>query len=198
VLFSFSGRGKAEWIIAFLGNPGAKYASTRHNAGFMAADIFENRFGVKLLRAKFKALTELCTVGGKKVLAMKPQTFMNLSGEAVQPAAAFYKIPPERVIVVCDDIDLPPGRLRIRRSGSAGGHNGLKSIISRLGSEDFPRIKIGVGRPADREADVVNWVIGGVKNAEYELLEATADRAVSAVEEIIENGIDSAMNKYNG
>ena len=108
-----SGRGKAEWIIAFLGNPGAKYASTRHNAGFMAADEFEKRFEVKLLRAKFKALTELCSVGGKRVLAMKPQTYMNLSGDAVQPAAAFYKIPPERVIVICDDINLQPGKLRV-------------------------------------------------------------------------------------
>ena len=193
-----SGRGKAEWIIAFLGNPGAKYASTRHNAGFMAADEFEKRFGVKLMRAKFKALTELCTVGGKRVLAMKPQTYMNLSGEAVQPAAAFYKIPPERVIVICDDINLQPGKLRVRRSGSAGGHNGLKSIISRLGTEEFPRVKIGVGRPEDPAGDVVDWVIGGVKNAEYDLMAETAKRAVLATEEIIANGVDSAMNKYNG
>ncbi len=193
-----SGRGKAEWIIAFLGNPGAKYASTRHNAGFMAADEFEKRFEVKLMRMKFKALTELCTVEGKRVLAMKPQTYMNLSGEAVQPAAAFYKIPPERVIVICDDINLPPGKLRVRRNGSAGGHNGLKSIISRLGTEEFPRIKIGVGRPADPDGDVVDWVIGGVKNAEYELMEETAKRAVLAAEEIIANGVDSAMNRYNG
>lgn len=198
MFLSLSGRGKAEWIIAFLGNPGAKYASTRHNAGFMAADEFEKRFEVKLMRMKFKALTELCTVEGKRVLAMKPQTYMNLSGEAVQPAAAFYKIPPERVIVICDDINLPPGKLRVRRNGSAGGHNGLKSIISRLGTEDFPRIKIGVGRPADPDGDVVDWVIGGVKNAEYELMEETAKRAVLAAEEIIANGVDSAMNRYNG
>jgi len=191
------GTKEVSWLVAFLGNPGAKYAATRHNAGFLAADEFEKRFDANINRLKHKALTDLCTVRGEKVFALKPQTYMNLSGESIQPAAAFYKIPPERIIVVCDDIALPAGKLRVRRSGSAGGHNGLKNIISQLGTEAFPRVKIGVGRPPDGREDVIDWVINPIKGTEYDLLVKTAAAAVDALEEIIANGVDSAMNKFN-
>ncbi len=192
-----AGRGAPAYLIAFLGNMGAKYERTRHNAGFMAAEAFSKREGVRIDRLRFRALTALCTVGGQRVLVMMPQTYMNLSGEAVRPAAAFYKIPPERVIVICDDIALPAGKLRGRRSGSAGGHNGLKSVIACLGTDAFPRIKIGVGVPPEGE-DVIDWVVGSVPPADMELIKSAADRAVSAAEELIASGVDSAMNKYNG
>ncbi|NLH01919.1 MAG: aminoacyl-tRNA hydrolase, partial [Clostridiales bacterium] len=139
--------GDAAWLVAFLGNPGAKYAGTRHNAGFMAADATEKLNNIKINRLRFNALTAIATINGEKVLLMKPQTYMNLSGNAVAPAAAYYKLPPEKVIIVVDDISLPVGKIRIRAKGSSGGHNGLKSIISALGTENFPRIKIGVGSP---------------------------------------------------
>ena len=190
-------RAKPEWLVAFLGNPGARYEKTRHNAGFMAAGALESEKGIRISSLKFKSLSALCTLGGASVLAIKPQTFMNLSGEAVREASSFYRIPPERIIVVCDDTALPLGKLRIRRKGSAGGHNGLKSIIECLGTDAFLRVKIGVGAPTHPEHDLVDWVIGRMSEKDYgELLKASRE-ALGAVESIIEQGIDTAMNKYN-
>ncbi len=197
MFFSSKRTGQPEWLIAFLGNPGAKYEKTRHNAGFMAADALAEAKGLKFHALKFKALTDICDIGGKKAFIIKPQTFMNLSGDSVQPAAAFYKIPPERIVVVCDDTALPAGKLRIRRQGSAGGHNGLKSIISSLGTDAFPRIKIGVGSPGNPEYDMIDWVIGKMSDRESAEINAAAKRAAEALEAIIGLGIDAAMNKFN-
>ena len=185
------------WILVFLGNPGAKYAGSRHNVGFMTADVLEKRLGLRIDRLRFKALTAQATLGGEKVLLMKPQTYMNLSGEAVQPAAAFYKVPPERVLVVSDDVSLPLGKLRIRAGGSAGGHNGLKSIISRLGTDAFPRLKVGVGAPPNKDYDMADWVLSGFHNQDaVDIAEATA-RAADALEAILSEGIERAMNRFN-
>ena len=146
--------GSFSWLVVFLGNPGPKYDCTRHNAGFMAGDALAKKLGVSINRLRFKALTAACEINGEKVLLMKPQTYMNLSGEAVGEAARFYKIPPEHVLVVSDEISLPLGKLRVRPKGSAGGHNGLKSIISSLGSDAFPRVRIGVGAPPHPDYDI--------------------------------------------
>jgi PTH1 family peptidyl-tRNA hydrolase len=193
-----SRNGAPLWIVAFLGNPGREYAMTRHNAGWLAADSLCAKKGVRIDRARFKALTGFGELGGRRVFLMKPQTYMNLSGDAVAPAAAFYKIPRTNVIVVHDDIALPPGRLRIKRGGSDGGHNGIKSLISRLGGNDFIRVKIGVGEPTHPDYDRIDWVIGKLTDADAALLRKAADIAVDAVEEIIKSGVDAAMNIYNG
>ncbi|MEA4894442.1 MAG: aminoacyl-tRNA hydrolase [Oscillospiraceae bacterium] len=191
--------GGAEWMVVFLGNPGPKYAGSRHNVGFFSADKLEKLENIKIGKLRFNALTALCTLGGKKTLLMKPQTYMNLSGNAVAPAVAYYKIPAERVIVVCDDIALPVGKLRIRAKGSSGGHNGLKSIISALGTEEFPRIKIGVGAPPrnETEDDMVNWVLGIFHGAEADTISEACESAAKAVSVIIADGMDRAMNIYN-
>ena len=154
------GSGGCEYIIAGLGNPGSKYEMTRHNAGFLAIDLFAIEKEINIKRLKFHSLVGEVKIGEKKCLLMKPQTFMNNSGEAIAEAAKFYKIPPEKIIIISDDVSLDVGTIRIRRKGSAGGHNGLKSIISLLGSEDFPRIKIGVGKKPAPEYDLVDWVLG--------------------------------------
>ena len=190
--------GSPGWIVAFLGNPGREYAMTRHNAGWLAADSLCAKKGARIDRARFKALTGTCELGGERVFLMKPQTFMNLSGDAVAPAAAFYKIPRSNIIVIHDDIALPPGRLRIKRGGSDGGHNGIKSLIARLGGSDFIRVKIGVGEPPHPDYDRIDWVIGKLTDSEAELLRKAAGIAVEAAEEIIKSGVDAAMNKYNG
>ena len=156
----FSDHGGVQWLVVFLGNPGLKYQNTRHNAGFLTADVVEKDCGVHIDRLRFHALTAQAELGGQKVLLMKPQTFMNNSGEAVAPAAKFYKVPPEHILVVSDEIHLQPGRLRIRTKGSAGGHNGLKSIIACLGTDAFPRIRIGVGAPPHPDYDMPDWVLG--------------------------------------
>ena len=190
---------KPEWMIVCLGNPGTKYAKTRHNAGFMAADVLEREYGVKINRIKFKALTAVAQIGGKAVLLMKPQTYMNLSGEAVGEAARFYKIEPAHIIVVSDEMSLAAGKMRIRRKGSAGGHNGLKNIISHLGTDEFPRIRIGVGAPASGNSgdEVIDWVIGSVPQSELKLIEETAAKAAEACACYIKNGPEQAMNRYN-
>ena len=185
------------WILVFLGNPGQKYAGSRHNVGFMTAEVLEKRLGIRIDRLRFKALTAQATLGNEKVLLMKPQTYMNLSGDAVQPAAAFYKVPSERVLVVSDDVSLPTGKLRIRASGSAGGHNGLKSIIARLGTEDFPRLKIGVGSPPNKEFEMVDWVLSGFHGQDAKDIAAATDRAADALESILSEGIERAMNRFN-
>lgn len=184
-------------IIAGLGNPGAEYASTRHNAGFIAIDYIADKCGVKINRLKFKALVEEANVGGVRVLLMKPQTFMNLSGEAIGQAAAFYKIPPENVLILHDEISFDPGIIRIRRKGSAGGHNGLKSIISHLSSDAFPRIKIGVGQKPSPESDLVSWVLGKFPEGDMKKLCEKLEDIHSATALIISGKIDEAMNKYS-
>ena len=184
------------WLVVFLGNPGPKYAGTRHNAGFLTADAAEKRYGVSINRSRFKALTASCELGGEKVLLMKPQTYMNLSGDAVQQAVSFYKIPAEHVLVVSDEMSLPVGKIRIRPKGSAGGHNGLKSIISVLGTENFPRIRLGVGAPPP-EYDVKDWVLSTFRNQDADDFYAAAERAAQAVEAYISLGPEKAMNLYN-
>lgn len=193
----FFSKGGAEWIVAVLGNPGLKYNGTRHNAGFMAADAMEKKLGVSINKMRFKALTQTADIGGKKVLLMKPQTYMNLSGDAIVQAANFYKVPPERVIVVSDETALPIGRLRIRRGGSAGGHNGLKSVIARLGTDQFPRIRLGVGDKPHPDYDMADWVLSAFKGQDAADMELVAKKAADAVECYITEGADRAMNRFN-
>jgi len=189
--------GSFSWLVVFLGNPGPKYDCTRHNAGFMAGDALAKKLGVGIGRLRFKALTAACEINGEKVLLMKPQTYMNLSGEAVGEAARFYKIPPEHVLVVSDEISLPLGKLRVRPKGSAGGHNGLKSIISSLGSDAFPRIRIGVGAPPHPDYDMADWVLSVFRNQDLEDMLTAAARAAEAVVCYISDGPERAMNRYN-
>lgn len=193
----FFSKGGAEWIVAFLGNPGIKYNGTRHNAGFMAADAMEKKLGVSINKMRFKALTQTVDISGKKVLLMKPQTYMNLSGDAIVQAANFYKVLPERVIVVSDETALPIGKLRIRRGGSAGGHNGLKSVIARLGTDQFPRIRLGVGDKPHPDYDMADWVLSAFKGQDAADMELVAKKAADAVECYITEGADRAMNKFN-
>lgn len=193
----FKKPGGVTWLIVFLGNPGLKYEGTRHNAGFMAADAMSKNKGVAINRLRFHALTAQCVIGGENVLLMKPQTYMNLSGEAVGEAARFYKIPPEHIIVVSDEMALPIGKLRIRMKGSAGGHNGLKNIISHLGTEAFPRIRLGVGAPPHADYDVKDWVLSTFKNQDAEDMANAAARAAEAAECYIAEGAERAMNKFN-
>ena len=193
----FKKPGGVSWLIVFLGNPGPRYEMTRHNAGFMAADAMAKEKNVNINKARFKALTATCDIGDESVLLMKPQTFMNLSGDAVAQAARFYKIPPEHVIVVSDEISLPIGKLRIRTKGSAGGHNGLKDIIAKLGTDAFPRIRIGVGAPPHPDYDMADWVLSSFKNQDAEDMLAAAARTAQAAQCYITQGADRAMNRFN-
>ncbi|MBO5452796.1 MAG: aminoacyl-tRNA hydrolase [Clostridia bacterium] len=185
------------FLIAGLGNPGDKYFATRHNAGFLALDYMAQKYDITVKSAKHKSLLGEGRIAGERVVLLKPQTFMNLSGEAVRSASDWYKIPVENIIVIYDDIDLEVGALRIRPKGSAGGHNGMKSIISHLGSQDFPRFRIGVGSKP-QGGDLCNHVLGTIPKAEQEVMFKVFERTSDAVEEYIRNGIDSSMNKYNG
>ena len=185
------------WIAVFLGNPGTKYEGTRHNAGFMACDAVEKELGVSVNRLRFKALTATVNVGGEKVLLMKPQTFMNLSGEAVIQAVNFYKVQPDHVIVVSDEVALPVGKMRIRKSGSAGGHNGLKNIILHLGTDAFPRIRMGVGSAPHPDYDMADWVLGSFKGQDAADMAELAKRVSKAIQCYITEGADKAMNVYN-
>ena len=193
----FKKPGGVSWLIVFLGNPGPRYEMTRHNAGFMAADAMAKEKNVNINKARFKALTATCDIGGESVLLMKPQTFMNLSGDAVAQAVRFYKIPPEHVIVVSDEVSLPIGKLRIRTKGSAGGHNGLKDIIAKLGTDAFPRIRIGVGAPPHPDYDMADWVLSSFKNQDAEDMLAAAERAAQAAQCYITQGAERAMNRFN-
>ena len=186
------------WLVVFLGNPGPKYSGTRHNAGFLTADAVEKRFSVSINRSRFKALTASCEINGEKVLFMKPQTYMNLSGEAVGQAAAFYHLPADHVLVISDEMSLPVGKIRIRPKGSAGGHNGLKSIISSLGTDEFPRIRLGVGAPPHPDYDVKDWVLSVFRDQDAEAIAHAAEQAAEAIETYIKFGSEKAMNKYNG
>ena len=185
----------AEWLVVGLGNPGER--DTRHNVGFLTIDALAERKQVPVQRLKYRALTHLVELGGVKVLLMKPVTYMNLSGEAVGEAARFYKIPPERVLVISDDVSLPLGKLRIRKSGSAGGHNGLKNIILHLGTEGFPRLKIGVGGKPHPDYDMADWVLSKFTGEDKKLIDAAIERAADAVECFLSEGGDKAMGKFN-
>lgn len=193
----FGRSGGISWLVVGLGNPGTQYESTRHNMGFLAVDKLAQEENFRFSKLRFKAWTATWEVGGQKVLVMKPQTYMNLSGESVGEAARFYKIPPEHVLVISDDIDLPAGRLRIRPGGSAGGHNGLKNIIQHLGTDRFPRIKVGVGSPRPGEHDMVDWVMGKPMGEDRTAVEDALDRAGDAAKTLIAEGIDRAMNRFN-
>ena len=183
-------------IVCGLGNPGEKYTFTRHNAGFMALDYLSEKYNIRINKAKYKALICDKVVFGKRVLFVKPQTFMNLSGEAVKEAADFYKIPSENIIVIFDDISLEVGKMRIKRKGSAGGHNGIKSIIANLGTDVFPRIKVGVGYPENPD-EMIDWVLGRIPKEEQDIFFAVLERIPGALELILDFQIDKAMNTYN-
>ena len=197
-MFFRNNTGGAEWLLVGLGNPGTQYENTRHNVGFLVADELAERQNAPIQRLKFKALTNLLTISGEKVLVMKPVTYMNLSGEAVRQAVDFYKIPPERVLVVSDDTALAVGRLRIRKGGSAGGHNGLKNIIQHLGTDQFPRVKVGVGNKPRPDSDMAAWVLGKFTGPDREAIEAAVKKAADAVTCLIEQGADKAMAQFNG
>lgn len=196
MLFGNKGGSSVEWLIAGLGNPGSKYENTRHNMGFRTVELLAEQKGVKLNKVKFKSAYNLMEFAGARCLVMKPQTYMNLSGEAVREAAQFYKISPDRVLVIYDDVSLPVGKLRVRPTGSAGGHNGIKNIIAHLGTQDFPRIKIGTGAPEDKDG-MIDWVIGVPSQKEREVLLESFKRAIEAAACVIEHGCQRAMNDFN-
>ena len=184
------------YLIVGLGNPEADYANTRHNMGFNVINKLAKEYGIEIARKKFNSEYENTVIEGKKVILVKPQTFMNLSGDAVIEFVNFYKIEPQKIIVVYDDIDIDPGKIRIRKSGSAGTHNGMKSVIENLKIEQFPRIRVGIGKPAENQ-DIIGYVLGGIPEDEKELLEQGAEKAKDAIIELLKTDIDSAMNKYN-
>lgn len=186
------------FIVVGLGNPGDKYTTTRHNAGFMAIDAVAQKYNARIDRARFKALCGECEIAGARVLLMKPQTFMNLSGEAVSEASRFYKIEPKNVIILSDDTTLDCGRLRVRRKGSAGGHNGLKSINEHLGTEEYPRIKIGVGQKPHPDYDLADWVLGSLNPNDLIKMKETFDALCQGLEKLLAGDIDGAMRICNG
>ncbi len=189
--------GPCQFILAGLGNPGREYEGTRHNAGFMALDRLAEKQGVRINQIKFKGTVAQCLLGDVPVLLLKPGTFMNLSGQSVREAMAFYKVPPERTMVLFDDINLPPGRLRVRRKGSDGGHNGMKNIIYLSGSDQFPRIKLGVGQKPHPDYNLADWVLSKFSQQELKDLDPALEAAGAAAELIVRGEIDRAMNLYN-
>lgn len=189
--------GSFDYMIVGLGNPGKQYETTRHNAGFICIDLLAEKHGIKVNKLKFKSLMGDGRINGKRCLLLKPQTFMNLSGESVREAADFYKIPPERIIVICDDISLEPGKIRIRRKGSAGGQNGLKNIILHLNGDNFPRIKVGIGAKPNPEYDLADWVLSHFSKDEAKLIKDAAEKVIGATEYMVKDNIDKAMSDYN-
>lgn len=185
------------YLVAGLGNPGKQYDMTRHNIGFEVIDFIAEQLNVKVNKLKFKALYGEARIGAEKVLLVKPQTFMNLSGESIREFCGFYKIPPEKTIIINDDTAIDIGKLRIRAKGSAGGHNGLKSVIYQLNSDNFPRIRIGIGAPSNKNYDLADFVLGKFSREEIPVLEEAIVKASEAAAEIIQNSVDSAMNKFN-
>lgn len=192
------GAKKESWLIVGLGNPGREYEKTRHNVGFRAVDMLAQKLDCKIDKVKFQGLYSQVNYSGGKLFLLKPQTFMNLSGRSVLQLSAYYSIPPERIIILFDDISLPPGRLRIRSEGSAGGHNGIKSVISELGSQAFPRVKIGVGAKPTPEFDLADWVLSGFSAKEEKDLSFALENAVEAALTIVDRGVPEAANKFNG
>ena len=197
MIFQRKGSG-VSWLLVGLGNPGSKYESTRHNMGFLAVDGLARRKGFRFNKLRFRAWTAEWMVNGEKVLVMKPQTYMNLSGESVGEAARFYKIPADHVVVISDDISLPVGKLRIRTGGSAGGHNGLKNIIAHLGTDQFPRIKVGVGQKPHPDYDMADWVLSKFAGEDLKTITEAIRKAADAVECILAEGIDRGMSRFNG
>ena len=194
---SSSPSGAPEFLIVGLGNPGPKYEFTRHNAGFLCIDLLAQQLGVRIDRIKFKSVVADVAIEDRRCILMKPQTFMNNSGEAVRDAANFYKIPPEHIIILFDDISLPPGKLRIRRKGSDGGHNGIKSILYLLGSDQFPRVKLGVGTKPHPDYDLADWVLSTFQKDEFPLMKEAMEKACEAVPLLVREETDRAMNLYN-
>ncbi len=192
------GKKGESWLIVGLGNPGREYEKTRHNVGFRAIDLLAQKLGCKIDRLKYQGLYCQTVYDGRKLFLLKPQTYMNLSGRSVLQLSAYFNIPPQRIIVLFDDISLPPGRLRIRSDGSAGGHNGIKSIIAELGSQDFPRVKIGVGGKAHPDQDLADHVLSGFSAIEEKALTSALERAVEAALTVIDKGVPEAANRYNG
>lgn len=195
--FQRTSPGGLSWLVVGLGNPDKKYQRTRHNTGFMALDEMAASLSVPVTKKKFDALTAEALIAGERVLLMKPQTYMNLSGVSVEKAASFYKIPPERIIVLFDDISLPVGKLRIRRKGSHGGHNGIRSIIDYLQSDNFPRVKIGVGEKPRPEYDLADWVLSSFKQEELQSIQEVSAHCLEIVELIIKGETEKAMCLYN-
>lgn len=189
--------GPVEYLIVGLGNPGQQYERTRHNAGFMVMDALAQRLGADIKKLKYKALYADTVISGKRCIVMKPQTFMNNSGQSVQEAMAYFNIPTENVIIVYDDISLEPGKLRIRRKGSDGGHNGIKSIIYLTGEDTFPRIKMGVGKKPHPKFDLADWVLSRFNDEDKKSLDEAAQKACDSIELIVAGKIDEAMNKFN-
>ena len=192
------GKAGENWLIVGLGNPGREYERTRHNCGFRALDILADSLGCKVDKLKYQGLYCQTTYSGKKLFLLKPQTYMNLSGRSVLQLSAYFNIPPQRIIVMFDDISLAPGRLRIRADGSAGGHNGLKSIIHEIGSQEFPRVKIGVGAKPNPEYDLADWVLSTFSASEEKALAVSLKNAADAALAIIDHGVPEAANKFNG
>ncbi len=186
------------WLIVGLGNPGKEYEKTRHNCGFRAIDALADKLGCRIDKAKFQGLYGQCSYQGCKLLLLKPQTYMNLSGRSVVQLSAFFKIPPQQIIIMFDDISLAPGMLRIRANGSAGGHNGIKSIIAELGSQDFPRVKIGVGAKPHPDFDLADWVLSTFSAAEEKDLGPALEKAGDAALSIITDGVPKTCNRFNG
>ncbi len=193
----FSKKAPISWLIVGLGNPGDKYEGTRHNVGFRVVDELARNSQFSIQRLKFHALTGSTVISDQGVLVLKPMTYMNLSGEAVAEAARFYQISPDHVLVVSDDVDLPPGKLRLRKGGSAGGHNGLKSIIQHLGSDQFPRLKVGVGGKPHPDYEMVQWVLGRFPKEDQPTIDAAVSRAADAAVCLLREGIDRAMSQFN-
>lgn len=183
-------------LIIGLGNPENEYSNTRHNMGFDVINKLAEKFNIDITKNKFNGLCGSGNVNGEKVVLLKPQTYMNLSGDAVNKYMAFYKLQPEEILVIYDDIDTEPGKIRIRKQGSAGTHNGMKSVVSCIGTENFARIRVGIGSP-EYKTDLINYVIGKINNDERQLLDKGIDLAIDAIAEILKNGLDSAMNKFN-
>lgn len=198
MLFGRQTAGGVDFLVVGLGNPGKEYENTRHNVGFLTIDELAERQHIPVQRLKHRALTNSTSLGEQKVLLMKPVTYMNLSGESVSDAARFYQIPPARILIISDDTELPLGRLRVRRKGSAGGHNGLKSLIAHLGTDEFPRVKIGVGGKPHPDYDMADWVLGRFPPADQKTLRQAIENAADAVCLLLCEGVDAAMARYNG
>ncbi len=186
------------WLIVGLGNPGKEYERTRHNAGWRAVEVLASKLGCKIDKGKFQGLYCQTNYNGRKLYLLKPMTFMNLSGRSVLQLSAYFNIPPQRIIVLFDDISLEPGRLRVRSDGSAGGHNGIKSIIAEVGSQDFPRVKIGVGGKAHPDQDLADHVLSGFSANEEKAFQSALERAADAALSIMDQGVPETANRYNG
>ena len=184
------------YLIVGLGNPEEEYSKTSHNMGFNTINKISQQYNIEVKQNKFQALYGSGMIEKEKVILLKPQTYMNLSGNSVKEVVDFYKIEKEKILVIYDDMDIEPGKIKIRKKGSAGGHNGMKSIIQMIGTEEFPRIRVGIGRPI-RKDDEINYVIGAIPEEDLKRLDEGIEKAQKAVEEILRNGVDSAMNKYN-